>query len=398
MLLLESLDISSYVIGNLNVTWQFKPTIELLAEYQLSIYRSEAPGVSSIDGYDLIASGISAIEYSYTDAGVAGLYDPLRTWYYKVKLENTTTGEVDIQPDRPAYRKGTTADKYAIEVIRRKSLSLDRFAGRDYYVLKRRTYGTHCPLCWDTQLQRIDNSGCTTCYDTGWTSGYFTAIYTKGMMTSAPKYNQITMFGEWVAQDTLFTMLGFPPLRAKDVVVDDTNKRWIIKQVQNVEKGGYVIEQVAQCSLIALDDVVYDIDNDIGILSALPVVSIEPATASKYAHFVTKDYLEDKLLYKPEIIFFQKFFGTERNANSYGSKFIVTEGIGSYAQLANGSIQVTINGVHYLSNTDQTSMSNNPDFHFSGTEVIVRDLANNGTINIIDGDVIGIYYQLENTL
>jgi len=33
------------------------------------------------------------------------------------------------------------------------------------------------------------------------------------------------MFGEWMPSDTLLTMLNFPPLKPRDVIVDDVNKR-----------------------------------------------------------------------------------------------------------------------------------------------------------------------------
>ena len=79
------------------------------------------------------------------------------------------------------------------------------------------------------------------------------------MMNASPKYNQITMFGEWMPQDVLLTLLNFPPIRSKDVIVDDNNQRWIVKQLRPTEKLGFVIEQNAQCSLISFDDEVYDV-------------------------------------------------------------------------------------------------------------------------------------------
>lgn len=305
---------------------------------------------------------------------------------------------MSIQPDRPGYRKGVIADKFALEILRRKNLSLDRHAGRDFYILKRRTFGTHCPTCWDETLQRSSESTCTSnpsCYGTGWTTGYFNAIYTKAMMNVAPKYNQITMFGQWMPQDTMFTMLNFPPLRSQDIVVDENNKRWMVKQVRSVEKNGFLIEQNAQCSLIALDDIIYTIDNEIGVLSDLPAVTITPYSPGKYEHLVTKDYFEEMFSARNQV-FLQSFAGTDRVAHGYGSKFTVTNQITGTKVLANGSIQVIINGVYYHSNTDQSIISGGIDFHIVDNSVIIHNLANNGTIDIIDGDAIGIYYQLEN--
>ena len=146
MLYIELLDVASFEINELTVTWAFQPTHESLTRYTLDIYRSEAPG-EDLTGYDIVASGIDAGDYSYTDPTVSGLYDPLRTWYYKVNLTNTTTLEESVQPDRPGYKKGRATDRVALELIHRKSISLNQYSGRDFTVLKRRTYGTHCTDC-----------------------------------------------------------------------------------------------------------------------------------------------------------------------------------------------------------------------------------------------------------
>ena len=54
-----------------------------------------------------------------------------------------------------------------------------------------------------------------------------------------------------------------------------------------------------------------------------------------------------------------------------------------------------INGVYYLSQTDQTVSSGITDFHISGINVVVHNTGNDGTIDLIDGDSIGVYYQLD---
>ena len=194
MLTLESLDITSYDVNKLTLTWAYEDTPEALSGYNLSVYRSENPGVSGLLGFDLVESGIAATTYVYEDYGVSGIFDPLRTWFYKIKFTELSSLTESVQPVTPAYRKGTTADLAALEIVRRKNIALDRYSGRDFFVIKKRTYGTHCPTCWDSTLQRITIDNCPDCYGTGWTDGYFKAIYLKGMLSIAKKGVSVIVF------------------------------------------------------------------------------------------------------------------------------------------------------------------------------------------------------------
>jgi len=107
---------------------------------------------------------------------------------------------------------------------------------------------------------RSNDPSCTTCHGTSWVSGYYEALLFKGMLTPSPKYNQITMFGEWMPSDVLLTMLNYPILTVNDVVVDNKNIRWAVKTVKNVEKKGYIIEQAVQLSRIVEGDIIYDVE------------------------------------------------------------------------------------------------------------------------------------------
>ena len=91
--------------------------------------------------------------------------------------------------------------------------------------MRRRTYGTRCSVCWDDTLFRRKLDDDTTCYGTGLVGGYFTAVLAKAVLSSAPKYNQITMFGEWFPSDMMMNIVGVPPLKSSDVIIDDAAKR-----------------------------------------------------------------------------------------------------------------------------------------------------------------------------
>ena len=63
--------------------------------------------------------------------------------------------------------------------------------------------------------------------------------------------------------------------------------------------------------------------------------------------------------------------------------------------ILNGSVMVVINGIYYLSNTDQADSEGPTDFHITNDSIIVHNTNNGGTINIKLDDSIGIYFQKE---
>jgi hypothetical protein len=56
-------------------------------------------------------------------------------------------GLPDIGPTPAGYLRDESTDTYYLEILRRKSLILERFSGRSFKILKRRTFGTRCSLC-----------------------------------------------------------------------------------------------------------------------------------------------------------------------------------------------------------------------------------------------------------
>ena len=93
-------------------------------------------------------------------------------------------------------------------------------------------------------------------------------------------------------------------------------------------------------------------------------------------------------------VVYQKFAGSSALSDAVGSKFTVTNEVDAGEGLVEGTVQLIINGVYYLSNTDQTSSTGTVDFHISGLSVIVHDTSNGGSIDIESSDTVGVYYSL----
>lgn len=127
----------------------------------------------------------------------------------------------------------------------------------------------------------------------------------------------------------------------------------------------------------------------------MPAVTIQPGTIGGRDFLVTKKYLEEQLAIANTTFFFQRFLGSDKINDGYGYKFTITNQVnpGIHA-LTNGSVQLIVNGVYYYSQTNQETAVGITDFHIDGTDVIVHNKVNNGTMDLIDADTIGVYYQL----
>ena len=79
MLTIKSLTAETYDIDSITLKWEIEPTSEDLEHYYVNIYRSESPGISGLEQFDIIASGIPVEDYMYNDTSIENLYDHSRT-------------------------------------------------------------------------------------------------------------------------------------------------------------------------------------------------------------------------------------------------------------------------------------------------------------------------------
>jgi hypothetical protein len=80
-----------------------------------------------------------------------------------------------------------------------------------------------------------------------------------------------------------------------------------------------------------------------------------------------------------------------------GWRFDLTDDIGLGFEILPGSIQVTVNGVAYKSNTSQTN-DGDIDFYLTGTaNVIFKDTANSGSLDLLSTDNIIINFSRRKT-
>ena len=261
MLDLKELTVKRYTPNELEIKWAFEATQEDLTDYQVDILQSQAPS-ETLSDYDTVASGIAADIYTYDDVTVSGLAHGTRKWYYRLKVTNTSTSEIAYVPSGGyAYLNDEVPNYRWSRIYNYKKCALDARSGRDFILLKRRSWGERCDVAWDPILFRTNTEVCADCdcWGTGWREGFFTPQVVTAMLNPTPSIKQITEWGEFYPSDSILTMLNKPPIEIGDVIIDPkTDKRYYAQRVRTLELLGAPIEQQIQLSLIHISDEIYE--------------------------------------------------------------------------------------------------------------------------------------------
>ena len=254
MLVITSLTTKQLTPGYISISWVIQSTSELLSNYVFSILKSGTESPTPAD-YIIIATGINPqVTYSYNDVTIAGITSKFVDYFYKIQISGLLGQGVSYSDY--GYIQ-VTEDHFAREIERRRTLVLNLHSGQSFFLLKRREFGTYCPVCYDTVLQRITKSNDPTCYSTGYLGGYFGPESMIGQLQERPVQERHVMFGSWMDQDAVFYTTPIPSLNPKDIIVDRLSRRWIVINALPYTKGSHAFAQIAQVRQIEHSDVAY---------------------------------------------------------------------------------------------------------------------------------------------
>jgi hypothetical protein len=229
-------------------------------DYNINIYRSETQS-KDLSEYEKIAS-LSSIDYTSYQDDVTSLDDLYRKWFYQLTSYNKSTGEETLLTTIAETKYYHLPDLASKMIMRQKELSLKKRSGDPFYLLIRRTWGVHCPICWDEVLQRATDPDCPVCLGTGWVNGFFKPIKFLASTNSAPKYNQIQTFELWKGGDIIIYTLNYPLIKPQDVIIDNIGNRWSVVQINPIRKHNIILEQQIHATLLQPDDIAYSIQVD----------------------------------------------------------------------------------------------------------------------------------------
>lgn len=119
-------------------------------------------------------------------------------------------------------------------VVRRNAaVNLRQFVGVPLVLLKRRTFGERCSVCYNPRTQSSRSAKCADCYGTTFAGGYWTPILIYARITPVPQQTALQESGLTTINKAQVELVSFPPLTQDDVLVEmGTGSRWVIENKQ----------------------------------------------------------------------------------------------------------------------------------------------------------------------
>jgi hypothetical protein len=264
--------------NNHYLEWEMSPefTGDIVDNYNFKISWSNSPSAGFVfvedeNGVSIVIDGaLGPLSYTHPRKQ----YDFTIGYYYRIHC---------IAKDPPNNEKisniqyiGMALEGYHEVMKRNEYLLYSQYAGNPSTVIKRKTWGTHCPLCWDNLRRQTTKSKCPTCNGTGLVVGYYQPIEVQISYETSPKDATHTQTGMDVFSTIGARMSNYPIVRPGDIVINnDTNRRYKINSpVHTTElplratynngapvlsKQNYVISQLLVLKEIVSSDPEYDL-------------------------------------------------------------------------------------------------------------------------------------------
>ena len=247
--------VRSLSVDHYELTWEVASTSEDVLDYTFQVLRSEAPA----GPFEEISPELDD-RYLFIDNRLR-VGNRWRQWHYVIRVRHKPSDETqDFGPASP----GAEADLHGQEIRSHIHLLMREFAGIRCWLLPRRTFGQRCPKCWNETLKAKVESGCRTCYDTGFVRGYHSPIEAFIQIDPSPKTDQPTNIGKLQQSNTTARMAYFPPVKPQDLLIDMENTRWRVTQVSATRKLRAAIHQEIGLHEIPKSDTEYLINIDLG--------------------------------------------------------------------------------------------------------------------------------------
>jgi hypothetical protein len=202
-------------------------------DFTFVVERSE----SQYGPFDQISEPFSD-KYEFRDI-IVNLFHRWRQYWYRIRItrksdSNITYSEsarLEAQPD------------LVVQEVRRQELILFReHIGRKCWLFPVRTFGQRCS-CYDHKTRQRIRSGCLTCFDTTFVTGYLNPIEAYVQFDPSPDHTEFEQLHETQQQNTSARMPYFPTAKPRDIIVESENRRWRVERVSTTKRLRAVVHQ-----------------------------------------------------------------------------------------------------------------------------------------------------------
>jgi len=204
----------------------------------------------------VVVHGNSLIDYSAQD------YSKFRQGYYVVEaiLLDSSNRTIRSTPVTWQNTKTPWVSLRATEIQRREFLLLRKFTGVKSYLFRKKTYGQHCPNCWDPISETVTKDRCLVCYGTSFTGGYFPPLPVFVQYDPTPNNLQKTYFGKYEPNSISSWAVAVPEAFSDDLLlrIGDWNM-YRIGPVQTTELQANPIRQIMTLTQLGKRDIENDL-------------------------------------------------------------------------------------------------------------------------------------------
>lgn len=272
----------SFDLDHMDVFWEVADFVGNINQYEFTLKKSESPS----GPWETLAPPFKD-QYFFRDISPALLHK-WRNLYYLLEVRDVTTDEV--AKFGPTAQVGEP-DLIAMEIMRQEDVLFREHVGRRCWVFPVRTFGAKC-LCFDRVSGRRTKSNCLNCYDAGYLGGFLTPVECFIQIDPNANKPSPTPYGEHQNNITSARLISFPPLKAKDILIEAENHRWRVVSVTSTQRLRAVVRQEVVLHEIPRGDIEYKIPVNIDDLTKLSPAAERNFTNPQHADAIK---LEDIL-------------------------------------------------------------------------------------------------------
>jgi len=277
----------SFDLDYLDLYWEiesFERAQDVITAYEFTILRSESP-----EGPFNKLAGPFKDQYRFRDFS-QNLLHKWRQLYYKLQIRHVPTDET---VDAGVCTLEAEPDLIALEIQRQEDVLFREFVGRPCWLFPVRMFGEKC-TCFDRVMNRQTHSNCITCFDTGFIGGYMTPIEIWMQIDPDSGNPQNTsIIGEIQPKNTSCRVGPYPPIKAKDLIVEAENRRWKVVTQSGTERLRAIVHQELSLHLVVKGDVEFKLPINI---SDLRRTWAQERNFTNPQHVDDMDYKESELL------------------------------------------------------------------------------------------------------